>query len=127
MRPLSFLSQVEDAIRQLSPRALPTETSRAIDFRQGLARLQLTPDGDMVVVQCFELADGRDCLKAVVHWAESAETRDLSVYPNEVNRGTIWAQSATRLAQLWLAGAPAAATVPARSALRAAAELQATA
>ncbi len=106
MRPLSFLSQVEDSIRALNPTALPGQTARAIDFRQGLARLQLTEQGDVVVVQCFELADGRDCLKAVVHWADSEEYRELSVYPNETNRLTIWQQSALKLAELWLDGAP---------------------
>ncbi len=110
MRPLSFLSQVEDTIRSLNPGALPGQTSRAIDFRQGLARLQLTPAGDIVAVQCFELADGRDCLKAVIHWAGSEVTREVAVYPNEVNRMTIWKESATRLAEMWLAGAPGAAT-----------------
>lgn len=106
MRPLSFLSQVEDTIRALNPTALSGQTARAIDFRQGLARLQLTAKGDVVVVQCFELADGRDCLKAVVHWADSEECRELSVYPNEGNRLTIWQQSAQKLAELWLDGAP---------------------
>ena len=106
MRPLSFLSEVEDSIRRINPAAIPGATSRAIDFRQGLARLQLSDQGDFIAVQCFELADGRDCLKAVIHWAESDETGEVSVYPNEVNRGSIWNQSAARLARLWLAGAP---------------------
>ena len=111
MRPLSFLSDVEDSIRRLNPGALSGNTSRAIDFRQGLARLELNNRGDAVAVQCFELADGRDCLKAIIHWAGSRETREVSVYPNEVNRGTIWKQSAARLAEIWLAGAPQAAGV----------------
>lgn len=93
-------------IRSLNPAAIPGPTSRAIDFRQGLARLQLTPAGDLVAVQCFELADGRDCLKAVVHWADSEQCREVAVYPNEKNRLTIWKQSAYQLAQLWLDGAP---------------------
>lgn len=116
MRPLSFLSDVEDSIRRLNPGALSGNTSRAIDFRQGLARLELNNRGDAVAVQCFELADGRDCLKAIIHWAGSRETREVSVYPNEVNRGTIWKQSAVRLAEVWLAGAPSAAGVQAGAA-----------
>ncbi len=106
MRPLSFLSQIEAAIRQQNAAALPVETARAVDFRQGLARLQLTDAGDVIAVQCFELADGRDCLKAVVHWAGAEATREISVYPNEINRGTIWDESARKVATLWLAGAP---------------------
>jgi hypothetical protein len=110
MRPLSFLSEVEAAIRLMNADALPGDTTRAIDFRQGLARLQLTPAGDLVAVQCFELSDGRDCLKAVVRWAGTEETREVSVYPNETNRSTIWKMSAHRLAEMWLDGPPVSAT-----------------
>ena len=76
MRPLSFLSEVEDQIRRLNPGAISGPTSRAVDFRQGLARLELGTEGDTVLVQCFELADGRDCLKAIVHWAGSNEDEE---------------------------------------------------
>ena len=117
MRPLSFLSEVEDQIRRLNPGAISGATSRAVDFRQGLARLELGTEGDTVLVQCFELADGRDCLKAIVHWAGSNETREVSVYPNEVNRGTVWKQSAARLAEIWLDGAPDAGKVLTSAAL----------
>ena len=113
MRPLSFLSTIEDVIRQTEGAALPGDTMRAIDFRQGLARLQLTPDGDMIVVQCFELADGRDCLKAVIRWPDSDAQREVAVYPTESNRSTIWRESAERVARIWLSGAPeVAAPIP---------------
>lgn len=118
MRPLSFLSEVEAAIRNLDAGAITGEPSRAVDFRQGLARLQLSPEGDHVAVQCFELADGRDCLKAVVCWAGEEAVAEFAVYPNEVNRSTIWVESARRVAQLWLAGAPAATRSPSREVSR---------
>ena len=113
MRPLSFLTDIEALIRKSEASALPQETVRSIDFRRGLARLQLTPEGDEVLVQCFELADGRDCLKAVVRWSESEVQRELAVYPTETNRATVWRESAQRVARLWLEGAPAVARVDA--------------
>lgn len=113
MRLLSFLSDIERAIR-LEANAGDGEvwdSARIVNFPGGLARLTMTareldsgmPQGT-VVVQHFRLANGSFCLKASLTWQGSEVTTTLSVYETPALN---WKLEAGRIASAWLSGPPA--------------------
>jgi hypothetical protein len=116
-RLLSFLSDLERAIQadDPAPDGGRWQNSRAVNYRDGLARLQLAvarPDQPLqprgtVQVQSFCLADGSACLKAQLGWAGTDATLIHSIFSKP---GCNWKTEARRLAALWMAGAPAGAT-----------------
>ncbi len=113
-RLLSFLSDFERAILADDPTPDDGiwETERAVNYRNGLARLQLTvrvasnprkPRGS-VLLQGFKLADGAACLKLQFNWAETETTATHSIFAKP---GCDWRTEARRLAAIWMAGPPA--------------------
>jgi hypothetical protein len=117
-RLLSFLSDFERAIQadDPSPDEGSWQTSRAVNYRTGLARLQLTvvlPDKHLkprgsVLIQSYKLADGAACLKAQLTWADSDQNATHSIFAKP---GCDWKSEARRLAAKWMAGAPALVTL----------------
>jgi hypothetical protein len=109
MRLLSFLSDVEKALLAESPAVDggAWETTRMINFHQGLARLTLTPRpaADLplppgtIFLQAFSLADGSLCLKANLNWKGSDAFPMISVYSTPT---TNWKLEASRIASVWL-------------------------
>lgn len=119
-RLLSFLSDFERAIAgdDPSPDEGSWQNTRAVNYLNGLARLQLgvvRPDKTFqvrgsVLLQSFRLADGSACLKAQFGWAGSACTTVHSIFSKP---GCNWKSEARRLAAQWMAGPPApAVTLP---------------
>lgn len=114
-RLLSFLSDFERALLadDPSPDDGTWQTSRTVNYRNGLARLQLSvrlPDGGNkprggVLLQSYNLADGSACLKAHLSWAGAEATAVHSIFTKP---GNDWKSQARRLAAQWMAGAPAA-------------------
>lgn len=119
-RLLSFLSDFERALQadDPSPDDGSWQTSRAVNYRTGLARLQLTvvlPDKHLkprgaVLIQSYKLADGAACLKAQLNWADSDQAVMHSIFAKP---GCDWKSEARRLAARWMAGAPAMASIAA--------------
>ncbi|AOS45088.1 hypothetical protein Verru16b_02164 [Lacunisphaera limnophila] len=119
-RLLSFLSDFERALQadDPSPDDGSWQTSRAVNYRSGLARLQLgvrLPDQGMknrgsVLLQSYMLADGSGCLKAQLNWAGSEATVMHSIFAKP---DCSWKTEARRLAATWMAGAPAHVAVTA--------------
>ncbi len=119
-RLLSFLSDFERSLHadDPSPDDGSWKTSRAVNYRSGLARLQLNvdlPDGSVkprgaVLLQSYALADGAACLKAELSWAGSEPTVLHSIFAKP---GCEWKTEARRLAAKWMAGPPAVAIVAA--------------
>ncbi len=118
-RLLSFLSDFERALLadDPTPDDGAWETERAVNYRNGLARLQLTvrvsgspqkPRG-AVLLQGFKLADGAACLKLQFSWAGTETTATHAIFAKP---GCDWRSEARRLAAQWMAGPPASA-VPA--------------
>lgn len=117
MRLLSFLSDVERALLAESPvvDGGAWESTRMVNFHQGLARLSLTPraaaalpfPAGAIFLQAFSLADGSLCLKASLNWKGSDSFPVISVYSTP---GTNWKLEASRIASTWLEG-PATALV----------------
>lgn len=115
-RLLSFLSDFEHALLadDPSPDDGTWQTSRAVNYRNGLARLQLTvqmPDRSVkprgtVLLQSYNLADGTACLKAHLGWAGAEATTLHSIFSKP---GSDWKSAARRLASNWMAGPPAPA------------------
>lgn len=112
-RLLSFLSDFEKSLAadDPSPNDGSWETSRAVNYHQGLARLVVgvrTAGGRQnrgsVLLQSYALADGTRCLKAVLAWEESPQTVARSIYSKF---DTDWAREARTVAAEWMAGAPA--------------------
>ena len=109
MRLLSFLTEIEHAVRAVSP-ALNGggwETTRMVNFHHGLARLTLTPGADndlpagAIFLQGFSLADGSTCLKASLNWQGSESYPVLAVYSTPLLN---WKREASRIADTWLEG-----------------------
>lgn len=116
MRLLSFLSDIERAIRMEAnaDEGAIWDTARIVNFKTGLARLTLTcrePDSGMpagtVLIQHFGLANGSFCLKANLSWQDSDHSVSLSVYETPVLN---WKLEASQIATAWMAGPPATAT-----------------
>lgn len=118
MRLLSFLSDIEKALITESPvvDGGAWESTRMVNFYQGMARLSLTPragadvsiPAGSIFLQSFVLADGSMCLKANLTWKGSDAFPILSVYSTPTLN---WKVEASRIAATWLEGPPAVATV----------------
>ena len=127
-RLLSFISDFERALLADDPS--PDEGSwkneRAVNYRTGLARVQLAvllPDGQIkprgtVLIQGFRLADGVSCLKAQLSWAGTEATRTHPIFSKP---GSNWKSEARKLAANWMAGVPAPVEVAVEHEQRAAA------
>jgi hypothetical protein len=113
-RLLSFLSDFERALQtdDPSPDEGTWQNERAVNYRAGLARVQLgvrMPDGQRrirgtVLVQGFKLADGTGCLKAQFSWPGTETTATHAVFSKP---GSEWKSEARRLAAQWNMGVPA--------------------
>ena len=126
LRLLSFLTDVERALAADDP--CPDEgtwrTGRSASYHLGLARLTLEvlmPDGSvrprgMIVLQCFALADGSQCVKATLKWHGSQAQGVHACYERD---GISWVREARQVAALWAAGDPADADEDARVAAEA--------
>lgn len=117
-RLLSFLSDFERSLQadDPSPEDGTWQASRAVNYRSGLARLQLSvrlpdqatkPRGS-VLLQSYKLADGSACLKAQLAWAGSEPTVLHSIFAKP---GCDWKSEARRLAAKWMAGPPAIVSI----------------
>ena len=112
-RLLSFLTDVECSMAADDPAPSDGtwETTRTVNYNQGLARLVLgvrLPDGKLdsrgiIMLQSFLLADESTCLKAVLSWtgAESKITRSIYAKPD-----VSWTSEARKIAAEWMAGPP---------------------
>ena len=115
MRLLSFLTDIEKSLVAESPAVDggAWETTRMINFHQGLARLTLTArpgaelpvEGGTIFLQSFALADGSLCLKASLNWKGSDAFSVIAVYSTPALN---WKLEASRIASVWLEG-PASA------------------
>ena len=115
-RLLSFISDFERALLadDPSPDEGAWQNERAVNYRTGLARVQLVvllPDGQRkargtVLVQGFRLADGVGCLKAQLSWSGTETTVNHSIFSKP---GCNWKSEARKLAANWMAGVPAPA------------------
>ena len=113
-RLLSFISDFERALLadDPSPDDGTWQNERAVNYRTGLARVQLVvrlPDGQRkargtVLVQGFRLADGVGCLKAQLSWTGTETTANHSIFSKP---GCNWKSEARKLAANWMAGVPA--------------------
>ena len=112
-RLLSFISDFERALLadDPSPDEGTWQNERAVNYHNGLARVQLTvllPDGQRklrgtVLVQGFHLADGVGCMKAQLSWTGSEKTATHSIFAKP---GCNWKSEARKLAANWMAGVP---------------------
>ena len=115
MRLLSFLTDIEKAIVAESPMVDggAWETSRMVNFQQGLGRITLAPrvpaelplPGGTIFLQAFALADGSQCLKATLSWSDSQVSHAIPVYSTPTLN---WKLEASRIATAWLEGPPPA-------------------
>ena len=113
-RLLSFLSDIECSLAadDPSPSDGTWETTRTVNYNQGLARLVLgvrLPDKKLeprgtIMLQSYLMADESTCLKAVLSWSgdNSKTTRSIYAKP-EIN----WTSEARKVAAEWMAGPPA--------------------
>ncbi len=111
MRLLSFLTDTEHALVAEAGMVGGGiwEVTRMVNYNQGLARMTLTErvDGGKpevkgnILLQNFTLADGSLCLKANLHWKDTAESIVLSVYSKP---RTNWRAEAGMVASAWLSG-----------------------
>lgn len=113
-RLLSFLSDLECSLAADDPAPSDGswETTRTVNYNQGLARLVLgvrLPDGKLesrgnVMLQSFLMADETTCLKAVLSWTGSESKITKSIYAKPE---TSWVSEARKVAAEWMAGPPA--------------------
>jgi len=118
-RLLSFISDFERALLadDPSPDEGTWKNERAVNYRTGLARVQLNvlmPDGQLkprgiVLVQGFRLAEGVGCLKAQLSWTGTETTANHSIFSKP---GCNWKSEARKLAANWMAGVPAPVETP---------------
>ncbi len=111
---LSLLSDFERALAAAEPipDAGTWETERMVNYRTGLARLQLAVRAagnprkarGSVLLQGFKLADGSACLKFQFSWTGTEATATHTLFAKS---GCDWKSEARRLAALWQAGPPA--------------------
>lgn len=109
-RLLSFLTDIEKSL--LAELGMlegpPWETHRTVSYHKGLARMTLTQRSPReatikgtIYLQSFVLADGSQCLKASLHWADSEESQVIAVYAKpQVN----WRTEAASIAAAWISG-----------------------
>lgn len=109
---LSFLSNFESTLQADDPAPSDGgtwESSRMVNYTQGLARLALAvrrPQGDsenrgIVALQSYSLADGSSCLKAVLSWTGQNESHTCTIYSKP---GIDWKREARKVAAEWMAG-----------------------
>ena len=113
-RLLSFISDFERALLadDPSPDEGTWQNERAVNYRAGLARVQLAvrlPDGQCkargtVLIQGFRLADGVGCIKAQLSWTGTETTAAHAIFSKP---GCNWKSEARKLAANWMAGVPA--------------------
>jgi len=113
-RLLSFLSDIECSLAADDPAPSDGswETTRTVNYNQGLARLVLgvrLPDGKleprgMIMLQSFLLADESTCLKAALTWTGSESKASRSIYAKPEMS---WTSEARKVAAEWMAGPPA--------------------
>ena len=117
-RLLSLLSEIENAIvaNDASPDDGTHETSRVVNFKQGLARLALvlrssagaTTARGAIFLQNYSLADGSQCVKANLSWNGTESTAIYAIYGKAE---TNWKGEASQIAIKWLDGQVAAPEV----------------
>ncbi|HEX3730956.1 MAG TPA: hypothetical protein VHV47_14185 [Opitutaceae bacterium] len=116
LRLTSFLSAIEDALQgDTTLRQGGTwDHNRAVNYHLGLARLNLAvrkgqsvqPMGT-ILVQAFDLADNKVCLKANLSWAGRNDGAEIA-YSIYQRPGVDWAAEAAQVATAFQAGPPAA-------------------
>ena len=118
-RLLSFLTSIEHALSQETGTApvVKWSSQRSVNFKDGLARVILTPPADAdsssggaILLYSFLLSDGSLTLKAVLSWDRSPATVRVSLHAKPA---VDWKSEARQIAATWLAGPPAAATIEA--------------
>lgn len=119
-RLLSFLSDFECSLAADDPAPSDGtwETTRTVNYNQGLARLALgvhLPDGrvetrGIIMLQSYLLADESTCLKAILSWTGSESKVTKSIYSKSE---TNWTSEARKVAAEWMAGPPAQLAAPA--------------
>jgi len=119
-RLLSFLTSIEHALSQETGTApvVKWSSQRSVNFKDGLARVILTPPADAadpslggaILLYSFLLSDGSLTLKAVLSWDRSPATVRVSLHAKPT---VDWKAEARQIAAAWLAGPPAAATIEA--------------
>ncbi len=116
-RLLSFLSDIERALAadDPAPEDGAWETSRTVNYHQGLARLTIQVRTGLglkargsVFLQGYQLADGTPCLKAALSWAG---TETGAVHAIFSRPDLDWTREARKVAAEWMAGPPVDATV----------------
>ena len=113
-RLLSFLSDFERSLEADQPSSSEGawECSRMVNYRMGLARLELgmRPEGGKlqpkgtILLQGYNLADETQCLKAELSWTgvQGSVVRSIFSKP-DVN----WTSEARKVAAEWMGGPPA--------------------
>lgn len=94
-RLLSLLSLIEKAL--VAHECLPAAPARLADYRRGLARLSF-PDGGVIALQNFLLADGQLCVRVDLARTPGAAPVTVAIYPRELPD---WAAGAERVAAEW--------------------------
>ena len=116
-RLLSFLTDIECSMAADDPTPSDGiwETTRTVNYNQGLARLALgvklsdgkTEARGIVMLQSYLLADESTCLKAILSWTGSESKAIKSIYSKpDIN----WTSEARKVASEWMAGPPAQVT-----------------
>jgi hypothetical protein len=108
-RLLTLLNLIETALVNQGSSAVASPPARAISFHKGMARMSFTDGSGSIALQNFTLADGQICVRAILNWAESAESGTQSIYPRE---GFDWLGAADQIAGAWIAGKPPPVTAP---------------
>lgn len=113
-RLLSFLTDIECSMAADDPAPSDGswETTRTVNYNQGLARLVLAvrlPNKDLeprgtIMLQSYLLADESTCLKAILTWTGSENKIVRSIYAKPE---TSWTSEARKVAAEWMAGPPA--------------------
>ncbi len=110
-RLLSLLTEIESALiaNDPAPDGGRWDTSRLVNFKQGLARLTLaicSPTGmsvprGSILLQCFALADSSLCMKSNLSWEGIANSTVYAIYSKP---GINWHREAGQIAVKWLDG-----------------------
>ena len=113
-RLLSFLSDFECSLAADDPAPSDGtwETTRTVNYNQGLARLMLgvrLPDGKLesrgtIMLQSYLMAGESTCLKAVLSWTGTDHKLTRAIY---VKPDISWTSEARKVAAEWMAGPPA--------------------
>ncbi len=110
-RLLTLLTRIEHAVvaNDPSPEGGNWDTSRLVNFHQGLARLTLSIRSatgavsvqGVVLLQDFTLADGTQCVKASMSWDGVEKNSVYSIY----SKPTLdWNREAAQIGSQWLDG-----------------------